>query len=41
MLTEMMGGEADVRLLYEKLGQDAFFRVCGRVTEKKAIRGNL
>ncbi|MDE5818644.1 MAG: bifunctional diguanylate cyclase/phosphodiesterase [Lachnospiraceae bacterium] len=31
MLTEMTGDETDVRLLYEKLGQDAFFRVYDRV----------
>ncbi len=31
MLTEMTGDEDDVRLLYEKLGQDAFFRVYDRV----------
>ncbi len=30
MLTEMTGDETDVRLLYEKLGRDAFFRVCDR-----------
>lgn len=35
MLTEMTGDETDVRLLYEKPGQDAFFRVCGRVAEKR------
>lgn len=31
MLTEMTGDEDDVRLLYERLGQDAFFRVYDRV----------
>lgn len=31
MLTEMTGDKDDVRLLYEKLGQDAFFRVYDRV----------
>ena len=31
MLTEMTGDETDVRPLYEKFGQDAFFRVCDRM----------
>lgn len=30
MLTEMTGDETETRLLYEKFGQDAFFRVYDR-----------
>ena len=32
MLTEMSGSEAEVRKLYDAIGQDAFFRICKRVS---------